>query len=176
MNDIMETINSEDKHAVIMGDINIDLMKYGHHSKTNDYLELLFSYGFLPFITKPTRISHTSATLIDHIYCNKISPHSNSGIVITDIADHYGTFLKLPHKTIHENTQSKSSRNINKKTTTNFLGTLEHTSFTTVLEHQSVNECYNEFLNIYRNAFEASFPKTVQKYKKTNTTMDDTRT
>ena len=49
---------------------------------------------FLPTITKPTRITHTTATLIDNIYIKtskliKIA----SGIIIHDISDHLPIFM-----------------------------------------------------------------------------------
>ena len=67
-------------------------------SLVSDYLDNIFSHGFLPAITKPTRISHTSATLIDHIYTNNITT-GKSGIIITDVAYHFGTF-HMTHKTV----------------------------------------------------------------------------
>ena len=48
--------------------------------------------GYLPVITKPTRITDHSATLLDHIYSNSKSLNYQSGIIITDVADHFGTF------------------------------------------------------------------------------------
>ena len=51
-----------------MGDMNIDLLKFEIHRRTDDYLNNLFSHRFLPVISKPTRVTNTSATLIDHIY------------------------------------------------------------------------------------------------------------
>ena len=66
--DIMDTVNQENKLCVIMGDMNVDLLKYEVHSKTNEYLDGIFEHGFLPVISKPTRICKSSATLIDHIY------------------------------------------------------------------------------------------------------------
>ena len=71
LTDIMDIINTENKLSVIMGDMNIDLLQCQSHMKTNDYLDNLFSNGFIPEITKPTRITSHSATLIDHIYTNK---------------------------------------------------------------------------------------------------------
>jgi hypothetical protein len=46
----------------------------------------------LPAITKPTRITISSATLIEQIYTNNVSIMANSGIIITDVADHFATF------------------------------------------------------------------------------------
>ena len=90
--DLMGLVDKDTKHCVIMGDMNIDLLEFGFHNKTSDYLDNIFSHGFLPTITKPTRISHTSATLIDHIYTNNITTTGKSGIIITDVTDHFGTF------------------------------------------------------------------------------------
>jgi len=39
MQDIMDTIQHENKPCVFMGDMNIDLLKCGDHSKTNEYLD-----------------------------------------------------------------------------------------------------------------------------------------
>ncbi len=53
-----------------MGDFNLDLLKFQTHRKTNDCIESMISKGYLPLITKPTRVTTYSATLIDHIYSN----------------------------------------------------------------------------------------------------------
>jgi len=70
--DIME-------HCVIMGDMNIDLLKFETHLKTSNYLDNLFQNVFLTKIIKPTRITSTSATLIDHEQHNswKIRNYNN---------------------------------------------------------------------------------------------------
>jgi hypothetical protein len=90
--DIMEIINSEGKSSLILGDFNICLLKYGINDKTSDYVDGILSRGFLPVIHKPTRVTHTSATLIDHIYPNLTCNNTLSGIILTDVADHFGTF------------------------------------------------------------------------------------
>ena len=45
-----------------------------------------------PVITKPTRISDHSSTLIDHIYTNVSIQKVVSGIALVDISDHLPTF------------------------------------------------------------------------------------
>jgi len=44
--DIMDIINTENKVCVIIGDMNIDLLKFGSHTKTSDYLDTIFPYVF----------------------------------------------------------------------------------------------------------------------------------
>ena len=62
-------ICNENKTAYLIGDYNIDLLKFGSHKKTNDFTDNVISQGFVP-----TRITATSATLIDHIFSNHTSP------------------------------------------------------------------------------------------------------
>ena len=57
----------------------------------------------LPTITKPTRVTQTSATLIDHFYTNDITGNGSSGIIINDVADHFGTFYISKSNISHEN-------------------------------------------------------------------------
>ena len=94
LQEIMETANRESKSCIIMGDMNVDLLKFKTHVKTNEYLDNIFSNGFLPIISKPTRICSAAATLIhvDHIYTNNLLSSGYSGIIIPDVADHFGTF------------------------------------------------------------------------------------
>ena len=50
----------------------------------------------LPVITKPTRITDTSATLIDNILISsKLQQAYYSGIIISDMSDHLPTVIKL---------------------------------------------------------------------------------
>ncbi|CAH3173499.1 unnamed protein product, partial [Porites evermanni] len=48
----------------------------------------LLSLGFMPIITKPTRITDHTATLIDHIYTNTPEKLIKSGLCLADISDH----------------------------------------------------------------------------------------
>ncbi len=68
-----------------MGDFNIDLLKVNIYAKTNEFANDVISQGFIPKLTRPTRITPHSATLIDHIYSNDSRPTSQndiSGIII----------------------------------------------------------------------------------------------
>ena len=67
--------------------MNIDFFKCDSHPPTEAYLDMLYSNNLLPIITKPTRLTYHSATLIDHIYTNSTSKIV-SGIVMVDISDH----------------------------------------------------------------------------------------
>ena len=65
VNEIISGVTKGNKHCYITGDFNLDLLKHESHSVTAQFIESLFAFRFLPMITKPTRITAHSATLID---------------------------------------------------------------------------------------------------------------
>ena len=87
---------------IITGDFNLDLLKYQTHQMTSEYLDVMTSHSLLPAITRPTRIKHTSATLIDHIFTKKAG--LDSCILTSDLAgshgytDHYPVLCLYPTK------------------------------------------------------------------------------
>ena len=85
--------------TIIGTDQNFDYLKLGSNKNTDDLLDTFFSVGMLPTINKPTRITHTSATLIDNIYikCNNYGKF-NSGIIMNDISDHLPIFVCMGTK------------------------------------------------------------------------------
>ena len=113
----------------IVGDFNIDLLQFQNHDQTNDFLEASFSFGLLPVITKPTRITPTSATLIDHIWVKNKSELHTAGIILSHISDHYPTFYV--HNTHEEKQPLKpfTTRMINKDSQNSFKKLLETANF-----------------------------------------------
>ena len=59
------------KDTILGMDHNLDFLKQETHSKTHEFVELNLDNALLPVITKPTRISYTSATLIYNIFISK---------------------------------------------------------------------------------------------------------
>jgi len=58
------------KDIIIIGDVNIDLLKTGSHSDSGVYLDTLLENGLLPLVTLPTRIGNRCASIIDNISTN----------------------------------------------------------------------------------------------------------
>ena len=87
IDETMKLFNPNKYQLYILGDMNIDDFKCDSHPPTEAYLDMLYSNNLLPIITKPTRLTYHSATLIDYIYTNSTSKIV-SGIVMVDISDH----------------------------------------------------------------------------------------
>ena len=68
LNDILSHISKDSKQCYVMGDFNLDLLQYNHHTPTQEFIDTLFSFAFIPLISHPTRLTSYSATLIDNIF------------------------------------------------------------------------------------------------------------
>ena len=93
----MQTLNDKKTKVMIMGDINIDLA-----SQTNyvfDYNLLLQSNFFFSLITKPTQVTNSSKTIIDHILNNDTHSILTPGVLTYFISDHYPIFCTISNPT-----------------------------------------------------------------------------
>ena len=89
---LLEKLQKENKSCYILGDMNINIHNQETHTKTGQFVDIMFSNSILPVITRPTRVTATSA--IDHIFTNDVDNlcHYVQGILVTDISDHYPVF------------------------------------------------------------------------------------
>ena len=91
----VEKLINQKLEYYICGDITIDLLQYDSNVHVKNYSDMLFSLGCIPLIKPPTRITSSSATLIDHIYSNNISSQTTTHILLDDISDHLPAILLL---------------------------------------------------------------------------------
>ena len=76
----------------VLGDVNLDINKFNRSTLAQNYLDGLISKGFFPLLTQPTRVTDTSASIIDHT--NDLSHKLIPGIIRTDdLSDHYMTYV-----------------------------------------------------------------------------------
>ena len=91
---LLSDLRKENKICYLIGDFNINLLNHESHGPTGDFFYLMTSNSFLPLISRPTRITATSATLIDNIFTNYLVNCGDScqGLLVTDVTDHYPIF------------------------------------------------------------------------------------
>ncbi len=82
-------ISASNINVSILGDLNINILKYNWLNMATEYIDLLFSFGCLQVITRPTRCNPTCATLIDHVISNSICANISSFIFTSLISDHF---------------------------------------------------------------------------------------
>jgi exonuclease III len=132
LNDVLYSINKTSKNAYLMGDFNIDLLKSDQSDYSNRFSEQLFTSTFFPLISKPTRITPHTATLIDNIFTNDYEQieTSKNGIIFTDISYHFPIF-HFANTSIHHQLQSDNSyhRKIDIRNLSSFSNAIQNMIF-----------------------------------------------
>ena len=88
------TQNLQEQHikSYLCGDYNINLLKIESSLHCNRFFENITTLRFFPQITRPTRLSGESNTLIDNIFTNDFCKPHLPGILVTPISDHLMQF------------------------------------------------------------------------------------
>ena len=168
---ILVNINKENKISYVMGDFNIDLLKYCRHNPTKNFVNSLFSNSHLPLINRPTRITSTTATLIDNIISNSIDGKTESGILFNDISDHLSVFQisSIDAGGVSEFKRNYSGfRRITPENIQSFKLDLEHANwnFTSMDDpNEAFDNFQSKFLKLYENSFPLQKAKSRKKLK-----------
>ena len=105
---LLESANSISKNVIIMGDLNIDLLR---KSKQKDRLdEMMNIHGYKQLVKTPTRSNEKSESLIDHVWVSKECSYSDSG-TMEGMSDHAGTYLTLQKEVPESAQKPKYGRN-----------------------------------------------------------------
>ena len=93
-NEWMEKLFStgKQKPLFICGDFNMDLLNPAKLKSIDDFTNTMYSLSLYPLITKPSRITSSSATIIDNIFTNVMDNVTTNGLFICDISDHLPVF------------------------------------------------------------------------------------
>ena len=179
MHEYQLTINhlhESNEHFVILGDYNIDLLKYTQDGYATEFVDSTFEHGCIPLITKPTRVTPTSATCIDNIITNKIYQNSEPGIIVHDISDHFAVFYAIPNSTTNKFQENDTQynafrRNFSAENITKLNNELLLYNWDTILHDQDPNSAAKKFQNILADQITVCCPplKTArQKGKRPN--------
>jgi len=96
-------------------------MKYSRDSIVTEYVDMLHSLSCKALISKPTRITEQSSTLIDHIYTNDTKHAIMSGISIFDLSDHLPTFSIVKAADVNTASNNYTVRNMKNFCINDFL-------------------------------------------------------
>ena len=165
-NVLVEKIEKEHKNVIILGDNNVDLLKTDIHKESNKFLSLFISRGFIPAITLPTRVTHRSASLIDHIFVKSKIPNHLAGTLTLDITDHYANFICLPKTSKQSNSKYVSYRNFSDSNVNKLKDALINQDWTAVVQCDDTNAAYNDFMEVFSNKFELCLPKVTRTFHK----------
>ena len=135
-------------------------IKRRNYRPIRDYLNLLFSHSLLPEIIKPTRITPTTATLIDNIFTNN---HDDIDlfITITDISHHFPTIISTKlylRKNKNENATPIYKRSFSDGNLNNLKHKLSLVKWNEILDGRDADEDYNKFIEIFMSLYDECIP------------------
>ena len=108
LNILLQKISKEKKNVLLLGDFNVDLLKYDKQAGTNEFIDSLSSYMYLPYILHPTRVTSHSQIIIDNIFSNYVSKEAVSGNLTSTISDHLPQVFFIPSM-LSDNLATKSN-------------------------------------------------------------------
>lgn len=158
------------KLIVLTSDSNIDLLNFNNHDPTDRLVNTMAQYGMYPVISRPTRITSHSATLIDHIFINDVPAVTKSGIITIDISDHIAPFVNvlIDREKINIFEDSQTNRQMTDDNLCYFKNEIKTVDWNFITNIECANEKYNAFEVKYREIYEKSFPPKTKKKKKRN--------
>ena len=144
LNEVLTKINQEQKQCLHTGDYNLNLLNSSNHPPTNKFIDINFSHSLFPTITKPTRITSGSATLIDNIFVNSDNIENHlSGILLCDISDHFPVFyLKFGNKKSNRD-DFRTSRPQNVLNKAKFSTEIGETDWSPVYSNNDTQKAYS---------------------------------
>ena len=162
LSSLLSKVDSSKRSLTILtGDFNLDLIKINDHVPTTQFLDILVGFSFFPCISKPTRITNISATLIDNFFIKLPEAKCKSAIVYYDISDHLPIVVQIPllTKKINDYRSTVCKRVYNTSNIENFNNMLQKIDWHGLLDNYSeVNESYDIFLNNYIETLDKCIP------------------
>ena len=72
---LLDKSSFENNNIILLGDFNIDLLRYGNDNQIRIFLDRMYSSSLSPQITIPTSKTPRSKTLIDNIFSIMLTSH-----------------------------------------------------------------------------------------------------
>ena len=66
---------------ILAGDFKINVMNFEQNQKLQHFVNLIFQFGLVLTINKPTRVSNTTISEIDHMITNSINKNDSKTVI-----------------------------------------------------------------------------------------------
>ena len=98
--DTLKLWQRQKNHDLVIGlDHNMDFLKSTKHPQTQEFLEMNLDSDLKPTITRPTRVTTKTATLIDNVFLSqRLQYQYTSNILVDDLIDHLPSIIRLKNQ------------------------------------------------------------------------------
>ena len=158
---VIETCSFEKKKFFSIGDYNLNALQYNENEKVTNFYNSVFQNGAIPIITKPTRVTVDTATIIDNVITTEIfDPDLRKGIIKNDLSDHFPIFFSINiSKTKKQKEKMKIKKRVfNEKNISDFREQLSLLHWQHIDFNQNANKIYENFIQTFFDVYDANFP------------------
>ena len=147
----------------------LKLLKF-NQTMTFNYFTSLAANNFRPYISTPTRLTDTTATIIDHIFVKTAQEHMHtkmeSGNLYSDITDHLPNFIMWKKQREHIGNDRLLIRIYSDKNFNSFQNALEGSNWDSILTGENNDEMCENFYNHVLKKFDECFPLSRKSRKR----------
>ena len=160
ISEVLSCLHTERKLVYLIGDFNINLLNADKHADTQDFADLMFSQSLIPHITKPTRVTSRSATLIDNIFTNNIVDNETvlTGLLYNDVSDHFPVFYIDYSSNYQRSSPSVQRRIYSENNISQFNSALRTRDWDDILSMNDAQQAYTHFHKVYTDLYNSCFP------------------
>ena len=162
------------KQILLVGDMNSDLIKFDNDTDGQALIDITSNRGFIQVISRPTRITDHSATLIDHIYTNKIENLVSASILTIDLSDHLATFATISLdgdirvNNIHQNNCDKAGFRLYNAANDEKFRQLINDENWDIPDDLDAQGQYDHFMDIYTKHYNTAYPLITKRERRKN--------
>ena len=162
----LKKLNKLKQHKIILGiDHNLDLLKAHLHKQTNQFLEKNLELDLVSSISKPTRITRKTATLIDNVLISQsLQAQMHPHLIVEDISDHLPILIVLRdlNKSVRGNNLIKS-RNLNTSNLGKIGNDIRRHDWKKLLSKINASQGFTTFHKILCDTIDKHAPETVKR-------------
>ncbi len=142
-------------------------------------------YGFIQVVSRPTRITDHSVTLIDHVYSSDVYNTLSCNVLTLDISDHLATLttpslgghsshkVEFPNSFSSDRTEAQiEHRLFNEANNLTFKHLIEEESWDEVFFHGGADAQYDKFCEIYTKHYNSAYPIKSKRVRRKNERRD----
>ena len=166
LSNVLADLSNNYEHVFIYGDFNLNVLEITQNKFIAEYIETVFSYGFLQLISKPTRIADTSATLIDHILTNSSVQNHSTYLLCSKLSDHFPIIHQLNFNKTKPSQVKTESRDLSEDSILRFKNAIQNYNWTHVTNTNDVHLASSNFFSTFDTLYNTYFPITSKKFVK----------
>ena len=164
------------KFLYLVGDFNQDLIKHDCDTNSQNLIDITSSHGLVQLVSRPTRITDSSATLIDHVYTNNVDNVISCNILTLDLSDHLAIHTKLSLNSncnrliIDKQTANKKKefRIFNEASSCQFESLINSETWEEINDDMDAQAQYDKFNEIYTRNYNTAYPLKTEKVRRKN--------